>query len=94
MNGWDTKATEAACRTHGRYDEGKGEIPKGQDICLTFRGGDTLHRRIRGKYFFNMDEGYFNMVDPHGFGVVERYERGLLGRIEISAASTVDTTAA
>lgn len=83
--GYET--TDDAARKRSRH-EGENGIPQEQDISLSFRGGgnnNTLHRRTRGKYFFHMDAGYFSFVDPHGFGVVERYERGLLGHIEISA---------
>jgi hypothetical protein len=69
-----------------RHDYHKDElVPLEQEVRLHIRGTEEICRLISGKYSFSMDEGYFRIFDPMGAGVVESTERGLIGRIEISA---------
>jgi hypothetical protein len=60
-------------------------IPRYQHLHVYLRGNEEVDLRISGKHSFSMDEGYFKIFDPMGAGVVHLIERGLIGRIEISA---------
>lgn len=70
-----------------RYGSGARErhIPEGIELRLHFVGGKETRAEHCGRTYYRITEGYLEIVDPAGAGVVARVERGLLRRIEVRA---------
>lgn len=85
-------AQEAARKRRGRYGSGSdARVPDGIALRVHVRGEERSREygSVAGRVFFHATPGYFHVVDPAGAGIVQSTERGLLGRVEISAAGLV-----
>ncbi len=60
-------------------------IPAGVHVAIAIRGTRPYEETIDGRYYFRLTPSHLEIIDPAGAGVVCMFERGLVGRVEISA---------
>ena len=61
----------------------RSEVPFGMMVQLEMRDGGNVPVRFMGKMLYQMDEGFFYVIDTAGAGVVASVERGDIKSINI-----------